>query len=81
MNITGEMSRTAIVEFDISALSQRVGDAWAECQKTEHLGLDVGKVFYELREKSKSSAGCKSKSEGFLPTFRDRFNAICGVQS
>jgi hypothetical protein len=38
------------IEYDISALEQRVTDAWAAYQKAEPLGIDFGKACYELRK-------------------------------
>jgi hypothetical protein len=56
---------TAIVEYDISALEQRVDDTLtAYQQKAEPLGLDFGRACYELRKAYASNGGYGSKGKG-----------------
>jgi len=57
----------AIIEYDISALEQRVTDARAAYQeKVEPLGIDFGKACSELREKGEVVQFGTGGRESFL---------------
>jgi hypothetical protein len=80
----------AIIEYDISALEQRVTDAWAAYQqKAEPLGIDFGKACSELREKGEVVQGGTTFSRRLLELsiprstacwWIDRYETLIGVK-